>query len=149
MIIPFLYDGNAMWAWLAAGAVLLVMEIVLPGAFLLWLGVAAVLTGLVLPVLDFGFGFQLGLFAVLSIALGIFARVVLRYGVSVSDRGILNKAANRFLGQIVLVVEPIVNGRGKVKVGDTLWNAEGPDAAEGARVKVTGASGTVLRVERT
>jgi inner membrane protein len=125
------------------------MEIVLPGAFLLWLGVAAVLTGLVLPILDFGLGFQFGLFAVLSIGLGIFARVVLRYGVSVSDRGILNKAANRFLGQIVLVVEPIVNGRGKVKVGDTLWNAEGPDTAEGARVKVTGASGTVLRVERT
>jgi membrane protein implicated in regulation of membrane protease activity len=147
MSLEILNGSNAVWVWLVAGALLLSLEIVLPGAFLLWLGVAAVLVGLALPFLPISAGLQFALFAVLSVLLGAFARFVLRYGISVSDRSTLNKPGNRFTGQVVEVAEPIVNGRGKVKLGDTLWIAQGHDAAAGARVRVTGSKGTVLLTE--
>ena len=147
--MPFdiLNSTNAIWLWFGGGAVLLMLEILAPGAFLLWLGLAALLVGLLLPFVHLDAATQLALFAVLSVALGVFARVVLRYGISVTDRSTLNKAGNRFTGQVVEVAEPIVNGRGKVKIGDSLWNASGPDASKGARVRVKGSKGTLLLTE--
>lgn len=147
MSLDILNGANAVWIWLGAGAVLLILEMLAPGVFLLWLGLAAGLVGLLSVFVRLDASLQLTLFAVLSLLLGVFARMVLRYGVSVTDRGTLNKAGNRFTGQVVEVAEPIVNGRGKVKIGDTLWNAAGPDAAAGGRVRVTGAKGAVLVVE--
>lgn len=147
MSLDILNTANAIWAWLAAGAVLLSLEMLAPGVFLLWFGLAAVLVGLAQPLLHLDAGLQLTLFAALSVALAMFARLVLRYGVSVTDHSTLNQTGNRFSGQIVEVAEPIVGGRGKVKIGDTIWTAEGPDAGLGARVRVTGAKGTVVVTE--
>ena len=147
MLLDSLNSPNAVWVWLAVAAVLLILEMLAPGAFLLWLGIAAALVGLLVPVLHIDAGVQFALFAALSVGLGVFARVVLRYGVSVTDRSTLNKAGNRFTGQVVEVAEPIVNGRGKVKIGDTLWNASGPDASLGARVRVSGSKGALLLTE--
>ena len=147
MLTNFLNSSNALWFWIAGGALLLTMEIIAPGAFLLWLGLAAGLTGLSLIFVQLDMGLQFTLFAALALALCLFARLVLRYGVTVTDRGTLNKAGNRFTGQIVIVAEAISNGRGKVKIGDTLWIAEGPDAAAGAQVRVTGSRGTVMVTE--
>ena len=147
MSLEVLDGATAIWVWLGGGALLLMLEILAPGAFLLWLGLAAILVGLSQIVLHVDAGLQVVLFAALSLALGLFARLVLRYGVSVTDRGTLNKTGNRYTGRIVQVEEAITNGRGKVKIGDTLWNAEGPDAAAGARVRVTGSRGTVVVTE--
>jgi inner membrane protein len=135
------------WLWLVGGAVLLMLELLAPGVFLLWLGIAALLVGAAELYTGLDIPAQFALFGILSVALGVFARVILRYGVSVSDRGVLNKAGNRLLGQVFTVAEPIVNGRGKVKVGDTLWNAAGPDAAAGSNVRVVGSKGALLMVE--
>lgn len=146
MSLDLLNGSNAVWAWFGIGAVLLMLEIALPGVFLLWFGFAALMVGGVLMLTALDPMQQVGAFAFLSVVLVLFAREVLRYGVTVSDRSVLNRAGSRFTGQVVQVEEPIVNGRGKVKVGDTLWNAEGPDAPIGARVKVTGSKGTVLTV---
>jgi inner membrane protein len=147
MSLDILNGANAVWVWLIGGGVLLSLEILAPGVFLLWLGLAAIAVGAALTVLHLDAGLQMALFAVLSVVLGVFARMILRYGVSVTDRATLNKPGNRFKGQIVEVAEPIVSGRGKVKIGDTLWIAEGPDAAAGARVRVTGSRGTVVVTE--
>ena len=147
MSLDILNGSSAMWIWLVAAAILLSLEMLAPGVFLLWFGIAAALVGLLQPVLHLDAWMQLALFAALSVVLGLFARLVLRYGVSVTDRSTLNKAGNRFKGRIVEVAEPIVGGRGKVKIGDTLWIAEGPDAAAGTRVRVTGSRGTVVVTE--
>jgi len=147
MTFDILNGGYAVWVWLGTGAVLLMLEILAPGAFLLWLGLAAGLVGATLLFWPMSAGLQFALFAVLSLLLGVFARMVLRYGITVTDRGTLNKTGNRFTGQVVEVAEPIVNGRGKVKIGDTFWNAEGPDTATGGRVRVKGSRGAVLVVE--
>jgi membrane protein implicated in regulation of membrane protease activity len=68
--------------------------------------------------------------------------------ISKSDQPNLNRPAAQLIGRTLIVVEPIEGGRGKVRVGDTLWPAEGPDAPAGAEVRVTAAKGTVLVVER-
>ena len=67
--------------------------------------------------------------------------------ISRSDQPDLNRRGAQYIGRIVTVAEPIVAGRGKVRVGDTLWPVEGPDAAIGAQVKVTAVRGTALVVE--
>jgi membrane protein implicated in regulation of membrane protease activity len=59
----------------------------------------------------------------------------------------LNVRGAYYIGRVVVVEDPIVNGRGRVRVGDTLWSAAGPDMAAGARAKVTRVDGTVLVVE--
>ena len=147
MPLEILNGSNALWVWLGGGGVLLSLELLAPGVFLLWLGLAAILVGLAQPFLHLDAPLQLVLFAMLSVALGLFARLVLRYGVTVTDPGTLNQTGNRFAGQIVTVAEAISNGRGKVKIGDTLWIAEGPDAVAGARVRVTGSKGTAVLTE--
>lgn len=66
--------------------------------------------------------------------------------ISRSDQPDLNRRGAQYIGRMVTVEEPIIAGRGKVRVGDTLWPAEGPDAAAGAQVKVTAVRGTALVV---
>jgi len=73
-------------------------------------------------------------------------RRYVRPDVSKSDLPDLNERAQQYIGRSLVVVEAIANGRGKVRVGDTFWQAEGPDVPAGTRVKVTGARGTVLLV---
>jgi inner membrane protein len=68
--------------------------------------------------------------------------------VSKSDQPYLNRPAAQIVGRVLVVAEAIDGGRGKVRVGDTLWPAEGPDLPAGAEVRVTAAKGTLLRVER-
>jgi hypothetical protein len=71
-----------------------------------------------------------------------------RFSAVHSDEPGLNVRAAHYVDQIAIVEVGIVGGRGKVRIGDTLWLAEGPDLAPGAQVRVTGARGTVLSVER-
>ena len=65
-----------------------------------------------------------------------------------TDQPDLNRRPDQFVGRVVLVEEAIARGHGKVRIGDTLWAAEGPDAPAGAQVRVTAARGAVLRVEQ-
>jgi membrane protein implicated in regulation of membrane protease activity len=68
--------------------------------------------------------------------------------VSKSDQPHLNRPAEQLVGRVLVVAEAIEHGRGKVRVGDTVWPVEGPDAPSGAEVRVTAANGTVLLVDR-
>lgn len=148
MTTDTLMGFDAAWVWIFAGAALLALEVMLPGVFLLWLGIAAcAIGGLLMSGVELSVLTQLVAFGVLAVALAVFARMVLRYGVSVSDQSQLNLRGQHYVGQVVTVDEPIIGGRGKVRVEDTLWIAEGPDAATGTRVKVVGVHGTWLKVE--
>jgi membrane protein implicated in regulation of membrane protease activity len=72
--------------------------------------------------------------------------LVARCTVGTSDQPDLNRRAAQLVGRLLVVAEPIEGGRGKVRAGDTVWPAEGPDAPAGAKVAVTGANGTSLQV---
>ena len=134
------------WWWLLAAALLGILEIFLPGIFLIWMAAAAAITGIIAAFLPLALPFQLALFALLAMA-AVYGgrRHYERNPVPTSDP-LLNDRTARLIGQNVLVVTAIEGGEGRVKVGDGVWVARGPDAPAGARMVVTGAEGTCLKV---
>ncbi|MEZ5775360.1 MAG: NfeD family protein [Hyphomicrobiaceae bacterium] len=135
------------WAWLGAGLLLLILEAIVPGVFLLWFGFAAAVVGAVVLMFDISLPWQLALFGAAAIASLVLAKLVFRYGETVSDDGGMNVRSAGYVGKIYVVEQPISNGRGKIRIGDSLWIAEGPDLDKGTRVRVTAVHGTVLKVE--
>jgi membrane protein implicated in regulation of membrane protease activity len=143
----------AAWLWAALGLALVGVEILVPGLFLVWFGAAGVVTALAAwaaPGLDFTI--QLGLFVFVSGSL--IGGTLMRQGVR--DRaaealgeagGPPNDRMGDLLGRTAVLADPIVNGRGRVFFGDTLWQVAGPDRPAGTPVRVTGHRGTVLTVE--
>jgi membrane protein implicated in regulation of membrane protease activity len=134
------------WTWPILAAVLLVLEVIAPGIFLMWFGLAAATTGIVAFGFDISWQWQLVLFCVLSLAAVLIAWKYLRKHPLESERPLLNDRAVQLIGQTFDLIDPIVNGRGSVKIGDSIWRVQGPELPKGTQVKVTGADGTVLKV---
>jgi membrane protein implicated in regulation of membrane protease activity len=146
-LFPFLAQFGP-WNWLILAVILLALEAVLPGVYFAWFGIAAVLVGLIGIVTDLAWQWQLVVFAVLSVASVFVARRLAQSDTAPSDTPDLNARGTQYIGRIVTVEEAIRAGRGRVRVGDTLWTAEGDDEPVGTRVRVIGARDTVLLVER-
>lgn len=136
------------WHWWAFGALLLVVELLVPGMFFLWMAESAFVTGLVLwfrPAL--GWEAQLVWFSVLSVVSIVIARkVVIRHPIE-TDRPLLNQRAAQYTGRTFVLAEPIVNGSGKIRVDDSTWKVSGADLPAGSKIRVIGAEGTILKVE--
>jgi inner membrane protein len=134
------------WLWFAIAVALFVLETAVPGIHFLWFGVAAGITGVIALVAPIDWHWQLILFSMLAFATVFIVRRS-GYGDNAkSDEPSLNVRGAQYIGRTVLVEEAIRNGRGKVRVGDTIWVAEGEDALAGAQVEVSGVNGTVLVV---
>ena len=127
---------------------------------LLWL---TAVVGMALPWVGAGFGiaggwhlsrgnasgwWMLGMGAAALVGDPVIDLLLARFAQTTSDHPDLNRRAAQLLGRLLIVAEAIEGGRGKVRVGDTLWPAEGPDTPEGGRVSVIGSNGTALLVER-
>ena len=136
-------------AWLAAGVLLCIAELLVPGVFLLWLGIAALLTGLIAWLLPVGTGVQLGIFAVLAVASVYIGRRWSAGAAIPSSDPLLNDRIGRLVGEVVPVSTAISAGVGRVHVGDSEWSARGPDCAAGTLVRITGAHQGDLLVELT
>lgn len=135
------------WAWFALGVALIVLETMVPGVHFLWFGLAAMLVCGATLLTGMSWAMQLVLFVALSVLMVFIVRRFAKPEAAPSDQPDLNLRGAQYVGRTVVVEEPIRNGRGKARVGDTLWQVAGPDAASGARVRVTGSDGTVLKVE--
>lgn len=133
------------WVWAAAAAALAGVEVVAPGVFMIWLAAAAAATALVTWAFGPGWELQLVIFAVLAGASVIAARQLVLKPREAGGPG-LNRPADRLVGTLVTVVEPISGGQGRVQVGDSPWPAAGPDLPVGARVRVLAVNGTTLEV---
>lgn len=140
-------SGLEYWAWFVLGGVLLVAEIAVPGAFLLWLGLAALVTGALAYVVDLAWQGQVLAFAALAVAAVLVGRKVSPGPGRASDRPFLNRRAQGFVGRVFTLEEPIMGGVGRVRIDDTVWRITGPDAAAGSDVRVVGVDGAVLKVE--
>jgi inner membrane protein len=141
--IPLL--GNWFW-WIAAG-LLLFAELMAPGIFFLWLAVAAGLVGLVDLVWPMGWHGEVLLFAGLSLVLTLTGWPWMkRMRHPQSDQPHLNQRMNAMVGQVHTLEHPLVNGRGKLRLADTLWDVEGPDLAAGDKVRITATAGMKLVV---
>jgi membrane protein implicated in regulation of membrane protease activity len=138
-------DGG--WLWMIGGIVLLTAEILVPGVFLVWIGIAAVVTGLFALLLGVGLAGQLGLFALYSL-LAVMAgrRFYAVTGIEHNDPG-LNNPALRLIGRRVVVVTAVDEDSGRVRVGDSEWSARGGPAEPGEKVRITAVEGNRLIVE--
>ncbi len=138
------------WHWWILAVVLAVLEMLVPGVFMLWLGIAAGITGLVVLVVPAMWLQAQGLlFAVLSVASVWGWREWQRRHPTISDRPTLNRRGEQYVGRRLTLDQPIVDGRGHVRVDDSTWRVEGADLPAGTAVTVTGVNGTILKVERT
>jgi len=137
------------WHWWIIGVVLVIVELITPGFFLLWIGIAAGVTGVVVFLMpDLSWEVQILIFAPLAVVAVVAARYyLLRNPIETAD-ATLNRRGSQYVGRVFDLQDPIVNGIGKVKVADGVWRAEGPDLPIGAKVKVTAVVGTVLKVEK-
>jgi len=136
------------WHWWIAAAVLAALETFLPGAIAIWFAAAAVVVGAIQLVAPMPWQLQLVLFGALGVV-AIFVWRRFRPPEDVrSDQPALNQRGVQYVGQVFELVEPMRDGTGKVRVGDTVWLVHGSDAPAGATVRVTGVQGAVLKVER-
>lgn len=137
--------GSA-WIWLIAGVLLAIAELVVPGIFLIWLGAAALVTGLVALGASLSLPAEFGCFALLATVSVLAGRTVMARMPILSDDPLLNERTARMIGRKVTVAEAIVGGEGRVRVGDSIWPATGPDSPAGATVEVVAADGARLIV---
>jgi membrane protein implicated in regulation of membrane protease activity len=135
-----------LWNWLILAAILFVLEVMSPGIFLMWFGMAAAVTAVIAFTYDISWQWQLIWFCALSLIAVLLAAKYLRRHPLESERPLLNERAVQLIGQSFDLLDPIVNGRGSIKTGDTIWRVEGPELPKGARIKVVGADGTLLKV---
>jgi len=142
-----LLHGFGIWNWFIAGGLLLAIEVIAPGTFMLWLGLSALLVGLISLWVDWPWQAQFVAFAVFAIvSIPIWHRVGRRVEAPV-DQPFLNRRSEALVGQVFTLDKPIVNSSGTVRVGDTVWRVTGADAPAGTRVRVTRADGAALFVE--
>ncbi len=138
------------WNWMVLGFVLLVMELITPGAFMLWIGIAALIIGaLSLAIWDaaiWTWQVQVLAFLVLSVISAVVGKTLASSRRTLSDQPLLNRRGQQLIGRMATLAEPIKDGRGRVKLGDTLWRVSGPDLPAGTQVRVTGAADTDLEL---
>jgi membrane protein implicated in regulation of membrane protease activity len=135
------------WGWLVFAALLGVAEVLMPGVFLIWVALAAAVTGLIALLLPVSVPVQLLIFALLCLASVWGGRRWYAANPVASQDPMLNDRTARLVGEIVTVVEPIDNGRGRTRRCRPPLLGRGPDAPAGTRVRVVGADASVLKVE--
>ena len=136
------------WHWLVLGVVLVILEVLSPGAFFLWLGISAGIVG-VLLLLSPGMAweYQILAFALFSVvSIGVW-RMYLRRNPIETDQPTLNRRGEQYVGRLFSLEQAVVNGQGKIRVDDSTWRIEGPDCEPGTRVRIIGVSGVVLKFE--
>ena len=142
-MFPFL--GH--WTWLVAAGALLILELMAPGAFFVWLAIAAALVGAIDLWVDPPWQGELLLFAAFAVVSVLAGRMILKSRQRLdSDQPHLNQRMQGYIGKVAVLHEPITAGRGKVTIDDTVWDVSGPDAPKGARVKISGVDGLGLTV---
>lgn len=145
--MDWLSDFDAYWVWLSIGLLLAIMEMLVPGVYLIWLALAALATGALTYVLDLGVPLQIVNFVFLSLIIVFSARRMVRENPIESTDPLLNNRMGRLVGQTATVTQAIADGDGRVRHGDSEWLARGPDLDAGARVRITGFEGGTLVVE--
>lgn len=144
-MFPF-FSSLGAWNWLVLGGVLIGLEIVVSGVFLIWFGLAALIVGAIALGIDISWQVQFLLFAALSLTAVILSRRFFKNN-NQSDKPLLNQRAEQNIGRSFVLTKPILHGRGRVKIADSTWAVEGEDCAEGTMVKVVGVDGSTLKVE--
>jgi len=137
------------WYWWVIALVLLVLEILTPGYFFMWMAASGFLTGaIVLLIPATSMNMQVLIFSVLSVVAIIVWKFYGKRHPTESDQPLLNKRGVQYIGRVFNLYQPIKNGEGKIKVDDSIWKVHGEDCDINSRVKVIAIRGTVFDVEK-
>jgi len=135
------------WNWLIFGVILMALELLAPGVFLVWFGLAALLVGLASFAFNPSWQLQILLFALFAAAaVPLWRRVARSAARPNSDNPFLNRRAAALVGRVFTLEKPIIDGSGTVRIDDTVWRVAGPDAPAGSRVRIVQADGANLTV---
>lgn len=138
---------EAHWVWIAIGLILATLEMLVPGVYLIWLAIAAIITGILTMALVLGLPAQVVVFVSLSLIAAFSARRFLRDSPIESSDPLLNQRGSRLIGETAIVTHALDGGTGRIKYGDSEWIARGPNLDVGTRVRITGSDGAILLVE--
>jgi len=137
------------WHWWIFGGVMLLIEVMAPTFYFLWLAVAAAAVGFVmLLVPDLGWQYQIMIFSGLSVVSIALFRRYQTSNPETTDQPALNRRGEQYIGRTFNLQEPITNRVGMLRVDDTTWRISGDDLPAGTRVVVVGVDGVILRVAR-
>jgi membrane protein implicated in regulation of membrane protease activity len=138
------------YGWWLLALLLIGVELMLPGFFMLWVGIAAAVMGVILMFLpELSFMSQAVLFTALAVvSCFVYWRFVRGAIDAPSDQPRLNRRAEQLIGRRYVLESSIVNGQGKARVGDSLWLVEGPELPIGTTIEVVSVDGATLRVQR-
>jgi hypothetical protein len=137
------------WYWWVIGFILLVLEILTPGYFFMWMALSGFVTGIVtflIPAISMNM--QVLVFSVMSVVTIIVWKFYGKKHPMKSDQPLLNKRGVQYIGRVFNLYEPIKNGQGKIKVDDSIWKVHGEDCDINSQVKVVASRGTVFDVEK-
>ena len=137
------------WNWFILAALLLLLEVMAPGMFMLWLGFSAILVGIISNAVVWSWQAQLIAFAVFAIAAVPAWRHLARKVEKPAESPFLNRRAEGYVGREFTLDKPIVGGVGTIRIDDTVWRVTGPDVPAGSRVRIARAEGAALMVEAT
>ncbi|MTI16916.1 NfeD family protein [Rhodobacteraceae bacterium RKSG542] len=136
------------WKWFIFGLFLLGLEVLAPGWVFLWFGVAAFIVGGLGFFVELSWQSSILIFISFSLIAIILGRRITNRGGSDSDDPALNKRGARYIGQEYVLAEPIEQGRGTLRIDDTIWRIVGPDLPAGALVRVVAVKGVALAVKK-
>jgi len=136
------------WHWWIVAVVLVIVEILAPSFFALWMAVAAFMTGLALYLMpEMQWEYQVFTFAVLSVASIVVWRQYYSKKPIETDEPLLNRRGEQYVGRVITLKEAILDGQGKVKVDDSTWKIEGNDCPAGTKIKIVSVDNVVFQVE--
>ncbi|WP_114946448.1 NfeD family protein [Microvirga calopogonii] len=142
------FIGLGAWAWIILGVVLIGVELLAPGSFFLWLGLAAIVTGMFDALLGLSWQAAALLFALLAVGAVILGRYVTRSKTQPdTEAAPLNQRGQSLVGRVFTLETPIKDGEGRIRVDDSSWRVTGADRFAGAKVRVVRVEGSTLVVD--
>lgn len=149
MIVDW-FESLGPWGWVVFGLILMGLEMIVPGAFFIWIGLAAIVTGIFDGLFNLSWQSSAIVFASLALAAVIAGRRVMGVNHSLKsapEAATLNQRGASLIGQIFTLHEPFQNGGGQIKIDDSVWRARGGDLPAGSQVKIVSIDGATLVVE--
>ena len=136
------------WHWWIIAVLLVIIEILAPTFFALWMAIAAFLTGVALFLMpEMQWEYQVFIFALLSvISIVVWRHYYIKNPIA-TDEPLLNRRGEQYIGRVITLKEPIIDGHGKVQVDDSTWKIEGKDCPTGTKIKVVSVNNVLFQVE--
>ncbi len=143
-------EAVTFWHWWGLGGILLVLEILAPGVFLLWVAVGAGVAGVIaLAAPTLGWEIEAIVMMAVAVVTAYLGRGFYpgnRHGIIDIGATTLNRRGARLVGRVVVLEQPIANGSGRIEVDGSHWTVNGPDTPVGVKVRVIDSEGTILKV---